>query len=87
MKFTNDWGNVNIRDVERPHIISRLFENSNTIDKHDQFHQLELALEKRLQTQNPFFCLHTTIIVMNMVDCYLLANHHRIINHRIPDKE
>jgi hypothetical protein len=24
---------------------------------------------------------------MNMVDCYFLADHHRIINHWIPDKE
>jgi len=24
---------------------------------------------------------------MNVVDCYLLADHHKLINHRIPDKE
>ncbi len=34
MNFTDDWGNVHIRDVERPDIISQFFENSNTIDKH-----------------------------------------------------
>jgi hypothetical protein len=68
-------------------MISRFFENSNTIDKHNKFCQSELALEIHWQTQNPFFALHTIKIGMNMVDCYLLANHHRIINHRIPDKE
>ena len=87
MKFTDDWGNIHIRDVDRPDIISRFFQSSNTIDKHNRCRQAELALEKRWQTQNPFFRLHTTIIGMNMVDCYFLADHHRIINHRIPDKE
>ena len=87
MKFTDDWGNIHIRDVDRPDIISRFFQSSNTIDKHNQCRQAELALEKRWQTQNPFFRLHTTIIGMNVVDCYFLADHHRIINHRIPDKE
>jgi len=87
MKFTNDWGNVHIRDVEWPDIISWFFENSNTIDKHNQCHQSELALENWSQTQNPFFRLFTTIIGLNVVDCYLLADHHKIINHWIPDKE
>jgi len=83
MKFTDDWGNVHVRDVERPDIISRFFENSNTIDKHNQCCQSELALEKRWQTQNPFFRLFTTIIGINVVDCYLLADHHKLINHRV----
>jgi hypothetical protein len=87
MKFTDDWGNIHIRDVDSPDIISRFFESSNTIDKHNQCHPAELALEKHWQTQNPFFHLHTTIIGMNVVDCYFLADHHQIINHRIPDKE
>jgi len=73
--------------MEWPDIISRFFENSNTIDKHNQCRQSELALEKRWQTQNPFFRLFTTIIGLNVVDCYLLADHHKIINHQIPDKE
>jgi len=87
MKFTDDWGNVHVRDVERPDIISRFFENSNTIDKHNQCHQSELALEKCWQTQNPFFRLFTTIIGINVVDCYLLADHHKLMNHWVPDKE
>jgi hypothetical protein len=87
MKFTDDWGNVHIRDVDRPDIISKFFESSNSIDKHNQCRQSELALEKRWQTQNPLFRLYTTIIGMNVVDCYLLADHHKLINHRIPDKE
>jgi hypothetical protein len=86
-KFTDDWGNTHIRDVDQPDILSRFFESSSTIDKHNQCHQVELALEKCWQTQNPFFRLHTTIIGMNVVDCYFLADHHQIINHQMPDKE
>jgi hypothetical protein len=87
MKFTDDWGNVHIRDIDRPDIISKFFESSNSIDKHNQCCQSELSLEKRWQTQNPLFRLYTTIIGMNVVDCYLLVDHHKLINHRIPDKE
>ncbi len=62
MKYTNDWSNVHIPDVDRPDIIYKFFEISNMIDKHNQAHQAELALEKHWLTQNPFFQLHTTLI-------------------------
>jgi hypothetical protein len=87
MKYTDDWGNIHSRDVERPAILSQFFECSNAIDKHNQARQAELALEKHWLTQNPFFRLHTTLIGINVVDCYKLADHHKFINHRIPDKE
>ena len=73
--------------MEQPDIISWFFENSNTINKHNQCCQSELALKKWWQTRNPFFCLFTTINGLNVVDCYLLADHHKIFNHQIPDKE
>jgi hypothetical protein len=87
MKYTDDWGNVHVRYVDRPEIISKFFERSNMIDKHNQLRQFELALEKRWLTQNPFFRLHTTILGFNVVDCYKLAEHHGIINYRLPNKE
>ena len=87
MKYTDDWGNIHIRDVDRPDLISKFFEFSNIIDKHNQARQAELALEKRWLTQNPYFRLHTTIIGLNVVDCYKLADHHKMINHRIPDND
>jgi hypothetical protein len=59
MKYTDDWGNVHICDVNRPDLISKLFEASNIIDKHNQARQAELALEKCWLTQNPYFRLHT----------------------------
>jgi Transposase IS4 len=87
MKYTDDWGNVHVRYVDRPEIISKFFERSNMIDKHNQVRQSELALEKRWLTQNPYFRLHTTILGFTVVDCYKLAEHHDIINHRLPHNE
>ncbi len=87
MKYTNDWGNGHIHDVDRPDLISKFFESSNIIDKHNQAGQAELALKKHWLTKNPYFRLHTTLIGMNVVDCYKLADHHKLINHRIPDKD
>jgi hypothetical protein len=54
MKFTDEWGNVNIKEVEQPDKISMFFEHSNTIDKHNQCRQAELALENHWQ-KNAFF--------------------------------
>jgi hypothetical protein len=68
MKYTDDWGNVHVRYVDRPDIISKFFEKSNMIDKHNQVRQSELGLEKCWLTQNPYFCLHTTILGFNVVD-------------------
>jgi hypothetical protein len=87
MKYTDDWGNVQIHDANQPDIISQFFESSNTIDKHNQAHLAELALEKHWLTQNPYFDLHTTLLGINVVDCYKLSLHHKIINHHLPNKE
>jgi hypothetical protein len=88
MKYSNDWGNIHINDVDRPDIISKFFESSNMIDKHNnQTHQEELALKKHWLTQNPYFHLHTTLLGINVVDCYKLEEHNNIINHRLPDKD
>jgi hypothetical protein len=46
MKYTDDHGNVCVCLVEHPDIISNFFEDSNSIDKHNQSRQFDLALEK-----------------------------------------
>jgi len=55
MKYTDDWGNVHIRDVDRPDIISKFFESSNMIDKHNQARQAELADTKSLLSSAYYF--------------------------------
>ena len=47
MNLTDNFGNVHVRDVDRPDIISRLFEESNCVDKHNQVKKFELGLGKK----------------------------------------
>ena len=46
MKFTDTYGNIHVRDVDRPDVISCFFKDSNCVDKHNQARQFELGLEK-----------------------------------------
>mmetsp|Transcript_6022 Transcript_6022/g.12614 ORF Transcript_6022/g.12614 Transcript_6022/m.12614 type:complete len:130 (+) Transcript_6022:1919-2308(+) len=45
MKFTDTWGNVCVRLVNRPDVISQFFEDANVIDIANHVRQFELALE------------------------------------------
>jgi hypothetical protein len=74
MKFNDAFGNVVQRSVERPEILSGFFQKSNSMDKHNQLRQGDLALEKRWLTQDPYFRLHTTIISMFIVICFPLSS-------------
>ncbi len=46
MKFTDSYGNVVTRYVDRPEVISNFFRSSNVIDTHNQLRQDLLQLEK-----------------------------------------
>jgi hypothetical protein len=61
-------------------VISKFFASSNIIDTHNQLRQDLLHLEKKWLTKNPFFCLSTMLIGVNVTDTFLLANHHKVIN-------
>lgn len=80
MKYTDDHGNVCVRFVERPDIISKFFRDSNTIDKHNQSRQFDLALEKTWLTQDPYFRLVTTLLGIITVNTWKLADWHKILN-------
>jgi len=45
MKYTDDWGNLHIHEVEQPDIKSKFFESNNMDDKHNQLGHADLALE------------------------------------------
>ena len=47
MKYTDRFGNLCVRFVDRPDVISNFFSDSNTIDCHNQVRQSELGLEKK----------------------------------------
>ena len=57
-RFPDKFGNVYIRHVARPDIISNYFKFSNVVDVHNQARQYELALETKWVTQDPYFRLY-----------------------------
>ncbi|MGH7955225.1 MAG: hypothetical protein ACREOZ_04615, partial [Gloeomargaritales cyanobacterium] len=83
MKYADRFGNVQVRMVTRPRVISEFFENSNCIDLHNQARQSDLALEKCWQTMDPWFRLHTTLIGINVVNTHKLCDiHHLFLRQR-----
>ena len=38
MKFADEEGNVHVREVDRPDVISKFFKDSNNVDKHKTSH-------------------------------------------------
>jgi len=60
MKYTDNFGNICSRYVDRPQVVSNFFASSNTIDTHNQLRQDNLKLEKKWLTQSPWFRLSTT---------------------------
>lgn len=82
MKYTDDYGNVQVRNVSRPDVLSKYFQSSNVIDIHNQLRQGNLALEEKWSTQNCWFRLATTLIGMCVTDTYLLAKHHRVVDQQ-----
>ncbi|MGH7973928.1 MAG: hypothetical protein ACREBR_00280 [bacterium] len=80
MKYPDLHGNVCVRHVERPAVISNFFRDSNVIDTHNHARQSELALEKKWATQDPYFRLLCTIIGFTVTDVWKLAHHHHLFN-------
>jgi len=80
MKYTDSFGNLCTRYVDRPQVISNFFAGSNAIDTHNQLRQDSLKLEKKWATQSPWFRLATTLIGVNVVDTFLLCSYHKVFN-------
>jgi hypothetical protein len=81
MKLCDAFNNVCVRKVERPVIVSQLFDESNCIDSHNHVRQFELALEKRWFTRDPFFLLHITLTGMTVTDKWRLLQYHKLISN------
>jgi len=78
MRFTDGFGNLCTRDIERPDVISTFFHDSNVIDT--QCRQANLALEKKWLTKDAYFRLTTSLLGINVVDTYKLEDFHGVIN-------
>ena len=79
MKYTDDYGNVHVRLIDRPDVISSFYRDSNLVDMHNQVRQSQLALEKRWVTTCGYFRLATTLIGINVTDTWKLAMYHKIM--------
>jgi hypothetical protein len=69
-KWTDEYGNVRARPVERPEVISRYFQHSDVVDAHNHARQALLGLEKKWATQNGWFRLDCTFIGITLTDSW-----------------
>jgi hypothetical protein len=81
MRWTDSFGHVHIRTVDRPVAISEFFEQANKTDSHIQLRQSCLALENAWVTHDCWFRWHTTFVGMNATDIFRLAGHHNLISN------
>ena len=72
MKYNDNFGNVCYRDVPRPVVVSRLFENSNCVDVNNQMRQHNLALEECWVTTDGWFRLFTTFVGFTVTDTWFV---------------
>jgi hypothetical protein len=83
VKYTVLYGNICSREVEHPAVISDFFAESNTINRHNQSQQYDLAIEKAWVTKDCYFQLTCSMIGMHVTDSWKLADYHNIINYMI----
>jgi len=81
MKYTDSYGNVCSWEVEHPAVISNFFAESDTIDRHIQSWQYDLAIEKAWITKDCYFWITCLMIRMHVTDSWKLADYHNIINY------
>ena len=75
VKFNDSFVNVNVRDVDSPDVISRIFQESNYVDKHNQGKKFKLSLEIWL-IDDAYSRLFTTMVDINVTDTWKLASRH-----------
>ena len=75
----NRFGNIDVRYVPRPQVVSRYFNESNCIDMHNQLRQDGLRLEKKWITQDGNFRIVTGVIGMTVVDTMKLGQYHGLL--------
>ena len=73
--------NICSREVEHPAVISNFFAESDTIDRHIQSWQYDLAIKKAWVMKDCYFQLTCSMIRMHVTDSWKLAAYHNIINY------
>jgi hypothetical protein len=82
-RWADDHGNLCVREISRPAILSEYFAASNAVDLHNQSRQSDLGLEDRWPTKDCWFRLLTTLFGMVVTDCWKAVRHHVGKHHRL----
>jgi hypothetical protein len=86
-KFEDDWGNTNVREIDRPQLAHFLYEYLPLIDEHNKQRQSLLQLEKKWLTKDPWFRLLCTLVGMATVDMHRLYRYHLLHCRNLSYKE
>ena len=86
-KWKNSHNNTISKEIPRPDVVARYFQNSNKIDVHNQSRQHDLRLEKCWVTRCGVCRIVTTIIGICVVDAWKTYRHHLHPRHRHHDLE
>ena len=81
-RWPDEHGNLHMREVPRPALISEYFGYSPRIDNHNQSRQHDLALEEKWDTQCGWFRIWTTLLGMMVTDMWKLVKFHAPQHHR-----
>jgi hypothetical protein len=81
MKYLDGSGNLCIREVEQPEVVSDFFSHVNIIVSLNHLHQFCLHLEKKWVTHSFFFHINTTLMGINVVDTSMLCYHCNLLQH------
>lgn len=85
-KWPDEFGNVHTREVYRPAVASRYFENMNYVDVHDHYRQGEVGLEIKWVPkgeQRGKFRIHCTVMSIAAVDSMIAVQCHSHLRHAI----
>ena len=74
-------GEMMVREVPHPHLISQYFKHSNAVDTHNHLRQGELGLEKQWVTHDGFFRIITTLFGIVVTDAFLVYRHQLPTGH------
>jgi Transposase IS4 len=76
--FEDEWGNTQVREINRPNIAHFLYMYLPLIDEHNKQRQSLLCLEKRWLTKDVWFRLLTTLLGMGCVDMHRVYRYYEI---------
>jgi hypothetical protein len=77
-KYDNEWGELGVREIDRPNVVHFLYEYLPLIDEHNKQRQSILELEKLWLTKDPWFRLLCTLMGMTIVDFHRFFRYNSI---------